>query len=367
MQADVYLLGYYGMRNQGDNALMHAAYWGVEHFLSAQRINISTPSPIDSLQIHNDATLVTEQRFRGHNRILHYLHGLQSKQIVIGGGSVFHSAQDIDIKRHLNALCQQHQTRAVGVSLGPFANIEAEKACQKFLNTASFVGVRDMQSLQIANDIAPTANVKLTFDLAPLLLKSEHFQTVNTKAIRNGIAVCLNPVERLKGDIKTENARLDTIAAALIELYRQTAEPVVFIDFNGHETFGDAAVHLHVMNKLFGKVPFEYYAYHDNPFSTLEILASVKGCLAMRLHASVFSYLVETPFLSLNYHKKCQGWCDQVGQTAELTMTLEQIEVDQLTKQLVRLISHQCDVPALNRRDAVTLALSNWSDEYDIH
>ena len=33
----------------------------------------------------------------------------------------------------------------------------------------------------------------------------------------------------------------------------------------------------------------------------------------MRLHASVFGFLTETPVISLNYHAKCKEWCDQTG------------------------------------------------------
>jgi len=371
MRSDVYLMGYYGMKNQGDNALMHAAYWGAQHFLNAQQISISCPESIHSLQIHSDPTLVGQQSFIGQNRLLHYYQGLQSKQILIGGGSVFHTAQDINIKRHLMGLCQEKTARAVGVSLGPFVDSAAEKSCQKFLNDAEFVGVRDVHSLNVANHLAPNANVKLTFDLAPLLLMQHEkclpLQLNASAEDKHGIGVCLNPVERLTGDLTTELERIDAIAAALIRVFKETGETIKIIDFNGHKKFGDAQVHRYLIEKLKGKVLLEYYAYQDNPFETLEVLSSLKLTLAMRLHASIFSYLVDTPFISLNYHPKCKGWCDQIGQDESMSLSLDTLDAQFLSDRLLKQLNQPFDLPKLNKRDAVTLSLANWSNDYECH
>ena len=73
----------------------------------------------------------------------------------------------------------------MGVGIGPFESHEAEKVCAKFLNECGFIGVRDPQSLVIAQTIAPNANVKLTFDLSPLMLCHQTKRLVDIE--RNGI------------------------------------------------------------------------------------------------------------------------------------------------------------------------------------
>ena len=358
---DAHLVGYYGMKNSGDDALLAATLWGAQTFLDAERISASTPSDLQVFDHTFAPNLCEQQVFRGQRRFQAYQSAFFSKRLIFGGGSVLHSAQDIQVKRHMMKLSKGHEHMAVGVGIEPFTNKEAETECIRFLNECAFVSVRDHESYNIATSIAPTANITQAFDLAPLLLKHPKFKLQPTE--RMGIAVCLCPHERLKGHPEKEQQRLTEIADALITTYQQTGEPITLIDFNGHPELGDHQVNMELKSLLNKRpyVPCRIQSYDANPFRVLQRLASYKAIISMRLHGSILGYLAGTPLISLNYHNKCRGWCESIGMPSALSMELCDIEHDALACRMINGLSHGFERPKLPRSSAINLALTNWS------
>ena len=157
---DAYIVGYYGMQNSGDDALMYATAWAAKHIIGCENTKVGLYGNYTrETQSDHQLSLKFNQKFPGQNRLLHYKTALQSKRIIFGGGSVLHSETDINLKRQLMSLSNPKKSLAVGVSIGPFHSVSAEKSCAKFLNECGYVGVRDNESLEIANRIAPKANV----------------------------------------------------------------------------------------------------------------------------------------------------------------------------------------------------------------
>lgn len=354
-----YLNGYYGMLNSGDDALMQATAWGAEKFLGAKDFLISTPRPItlaDNKKVA--ATLTSKQIVKGENRIRQYFASAKSNQIVFGGGSVLHNSHDINQKRHFIKLSNKNNALALGVGLGPFANSDAEQACAKFLLECEYVGVRDKASFDMAKSLAPEANVALTFDLAPLLLLNEKasFSTED----RSGVCFCLCPSERLKNNLAAENARLQQIANAIISVYRQTGEPITMLDFNGHASLGDEQVHRALMALLPSNIPVKHVAYNPNPLQVMQLLAGFKCVVGMRLHASILAYLVNTPVVSLNYHSKCKGWCEQIGLAEHLQFDTGDIDAAQLAGAICLGLSTGFTAPTLPVENAIAKSLKNW-------
>jgi polysaccharide pyruvyl transferase WcaK-like protein len=364
---DAYLVGYYGMRNSGDDALMHATAWGAKHILDCNSLKIASHSNYQHQALGSyQANLPKRQRFPGQNRLTRYSHALHSKRIIFGGGSVLHSESDINLKRHLMALSGSKNSLALGVSLGPFKSLSAEKACAQFLNECAFSGLRDQHSLQIARDIAPNANSKLTFDLAPLILCSAGLKPAQN--VRNGIAfslcqVAIDPMGKI--DNQAETRRLAEFCQLISKLYENTGEAITLLEFNGHSLFGDWQVNHPIVTRLQQSVPITIKPYNPDPIAVLQDLSTYKALVSMRLHGSILAYLVNTPVLSLNYHQKCRGWCQQVGMPFELQYDLKQLEVDKLVCQIEQGLTDGFAQPSLAVQDAIKCALTNWSFEHD--
>jgi hypothetical protein len=216
------------------------------------------------------------------------------------------------------SLANTKKSLAVGVGIGPFNSVAAEKSCAKFLNECGYVGVRDNASLDIAQTIAPNANVHKTFDLAPLLLCSNKGKThVNE---RKGIALtlCSVAVDAMgKTNKFEEEKRVQQFIQLITQLYQKTGEPITLIEFNGHSVLGDWKINNNIVARLDKSIPVSIKKYDPNPIALLNNLSGYKAIVSMRLHGSILGYLAKTPVLSINYHSKCNGWCDEVGMPAD--------------------------------------------------
>ncbi|WP_045857211.1 polysaccharide pyruvyl transferase family protein [Teredinibacter purpureus] len=359
MRKNTYLCGYYGMNNTGDDALMLATAWGAQQHLGAQHFILNSPQTLKMPGFPAlPAQLNSNQRFRGENRFRQYACALRSRRVIFGGGSVLHNSHDIGIKRHLIRLSGKKSALALGVGLGPFRDTGAEKVCAKFLHECQFVGVRDQHSFDIAQAIAPTANVKITFDLAPLITQHPLYSPAHTK--RRNIAICLCPHERLSGNWAAEKKRLNELAQTIIDVHQHTGRHVTLLDFNGHPSLGDNRVHQELQQLVPGNIINNHIGYNTNPLDVLTLLSQFELVLAMRLHAAVFAFLANTPILSLNYHSKCVGWCEQIKLAQSMQVDSGNIHAANLTPIIINGLNDGFVQPERPIKDAVEAAMKNW-------
>ena len=308
-------------------------------------------------------SLKFNQLFPGQNRLLQYKTALQSKRIIFGGGSVLHSATDINQKRHLMSLANPQKSLAVGVGIGPFNSTAAEVACSKFLNECGYVGVRDMDSYTIARSLSPEGNIHKTFDLAPLLLNANADEQAS-KNERSGIALtlCSVAVDAMgKVNIEKEEARVNQIVQLIHTLYAKTGEPITLIEFNGHSELGDWKINNNIIKKVDKSIPVTIKTYNPNPIAVMNDLSTYKSILSMRLHGSILGYLSNTPVLSINYHKKCNGWCEDINMPQEYQIDLFNLDIENIVKNIVNGISKGFKKPTLSIEHALQNSLSNWS------
>lgn len=353
-----YLVGYYGMKNTGDDALLTACTHWSKEYLGSQEVIVNTPLDMEiPFHGHTHSILEEKQRFPAQNRFRQYKAAYASNQIVFGGGSVLQNQRDIDLKRDLITLSGNHQSVALGIGIGPFENTKAEKSCAHLLNTLDYVGVRDQISYDIAKSIAPWANVDYTFDLAPSLLPliKDNLQ----HKTRKGIAVCLCPHEELKGRPVSQIKRHKEIAEALRRVYALTGEPITFVDFNGHDELGDHAVHQEVALLMRG-VPHEIISYNANPLATLNKMSEFKVVLSMRLHASIFAFLMDTPVISMDYHQKCAAWCEQIGMPSQYHFPTDETNRESLSETLFAGLELGFERNTLSVNNAIQRSMNNW-------
>jgi polysaccharide pyruvyl transferase WcaK-like protein len=360
----VLLSGYYGMHNTGDDALLAVAAWGVRQFLAPDRIFVNVACPPEFKGAEYLTPIYSpEQRFKYENRLRGYGAALISKSVVYGGGSLFHTSSGIRSNINQLRLAGKGPHYAVGVGLGPFRTGEDERTCAEFLRRLEFIGLRDQESFDIAQSIAPGVRSEKTFDLAPLLLRAVGLSIDNPGFTdgRKGIGFSLCDYERfLHGDVSREAARRDKLIDALRLLDPAAFEELVFIDFNGHPFYGDGKLHEEIAGQLGNRFKIRHVPYCPNPIKMLREIASLRIIVAMRLHAAVFGYLAQTPTIMLSYHPKCDGWASDIGLPQEYVF--DSVEFD--PEQLVQCISNTLSKPEqgikLPVAEAERMALKNW-------
>ncbi len=357
---DALLVGYYGMTNTGDDMLMAATAEGASDIYGAHKLAATCPAGSEVAKWLNCTPVQgVRQWVKGQGRFEKYIGAIRSKHILIGGGSVFHTAKDISQKRHYLKLAGKGEHRAVGVGLGPFVDRAAERQCAAFLNEVDFTGVRDDASLEIAKAIAPNANVHKTFDLAPGMVHREVFKNAIADCVENAIGVALCPRERLMRDQALEAERLDKLAYSLRAWHEEFGSEIRLIDLNGNPELGDAQVHEDLATRLKG-LPVKHLSYNANPYECVHEISKLKLLVAMRLHASVFAYLTQVPLLSLNYHRKCDNWCDDIGMSDDYFFDAGGFSESTMQQRGSQIMRGEYRAPSLAVTEANRLSLTNW-------
>lgn len=357
MNNSTLLYGYYGMKNSGDDALLLSTAWSAKEFLGSSSLCASSYSDFNLPVLGKVTKNLTEsQLFKGENRLRQYSIALNSEKLIFGGGSVLHNSHDIKLK---NQLCNlsKNAPLALGVGIGPFKDKDASKHCRKFLERCEFVGVRDQKSYNLAQEIAPDANVELTFDLAPLLLLNPELKLSNPK--REGICICLCPHESLSGELEKENKRILWLASTLRPLISAGLK-VTLLNFNGHSVFGDNGIHQRLLNLLGPEAGLvKVIPYQSNPLKVLEALEHFELVLSMRLHGSILAYMANTPFISINYHDKCAEWCKTAGVRGEFQFDCNAEDQAALKQAIERSLEGK-NQTSLSIHKAVSQSLLNW-------
>lgn len=356
-----YIVGYYGMQNTGDDALLAATIQGVKSFFGHSRILVSSNAETvtfdDSVDV---ARLHSTPRFPGQNRLIHYTNAVRSKQVVFGGGSVLHSARDLDLKRHLIALSAEKKGYALGVGIEAFKTLQDEKACTRFLNACELVATRDKASYDLATSIAPSANIIEAFDLAPMIVANS---SLTTSVPRNGVAINLCPlVTDAMGsrDIACEQKLIEALAKAVQLLWYQTKEDVTLISFNGHNVHGDDGLLARLKQAIGHRVPVRFVGYNPNPFNALSLMREFEVVVGMRLHCNVFAYLTNTPSVSLHYHPKSEAWSHQIGVPEKYRLNAFSCSARAILNAILAILDSDDRTASLPVELAVQKAQLNW-------
>ncbi len=390
------LVGYYGKKNLGDDALLLASAWANQHILNNQQLTCTASDVIDLPGFKQQKpTLAAEQKFSGHNRLLQYKLAWQSEQVILGGGSVLHSAHDLNIKRLMLKLSSKHssnavpekQHMAVGVGIEGFSDHKAKQACQHFLNECPFVGLRDEQSYQRAKQLAPKANIARTFDLAPALLchpaliadkkqRDNHLSLSGSEQQqRSGIAInlCSVPTDSL-GNINqaAEQQRVLQYANLICKLLDTTEQQITLISLNAepmlnNNRLNDDSLLEKVKDCVAAKTaaPFlmnrlHLLKYQPDPIHLIRTLSSFQVVIAMRLHAAILSYIINTPVIAINYHHKCSSWCAQIGLPMRYRMSADNADTDKLYGTIIAGLKYGFKPPLLPVKSALQQSLKNW-------
>ncbi|HFF3743375.1 polysaccharide pyruvyl transferase family protein [Bacillus cereus] len=357
----VFLSGYYGEKNTGDDALLNCALWGCYSFLKPDSINVTT-FPFTHNEFSFNSIFSKEESVRNKNLINLYYYAITAQYIVFGGGSVFHSTDKMTQNIDLMDLCRSDKAIALGVSFGPFRDSGAETACKKLLERFKYIGCRDSASFQLVQSLAPHVKVEKTFDLAPLLFralgeKNTYLNNRNRKGL--GLALC-HYEQYINGDISIEKRRIKKIINVLNQLSSYDIEEIILIDFNGHPIFGDSNIHKEIIQNLKVSIPIKHVPYHQDPLNALKKIANLKCLIGMRLHSSIFGYITNTPTIIFSYHPKCIGWAEQVKASKDFIINSQQFEEEELLTCINNIFNSGYKNPKLSIEQAEKLALRNW-------
>jgi len=340
--------GYYGMSNFGDDLFGLVCAKGATKFWPHSKARLLS-TYIDG----SDAEFTIPSWF---NRDLYASTGLfgagsrlmfalceagRSQMFILGGGSVL-SSQSSGVRNLIYKTSHITKLRfaAVGISIGPFANLAEEKRAKEFLSSFEYISVRDSVSYQLAKSFSLDCPVVMAGDLAGLMpvLFDTKKECVKYTRPTLGVSLC-NYESIIGGDKRLEVERNQALIDAVINAAKRFGARVEVFSLNNHQQFGDDILAQSICSRL-SKECIEFKLNRHIELGVREVWKRIACCdafISVRLHGAIAAYQNDVPFALVEYHKKCGDFLDDIGQSTDLRLSGTVTDSESIEKVLERL------------------------------
>ena len=345
-KSNILFNGYYGHLNTGDDAFIEVSSWGARKYWNIDNNRFlvkNTNMPITQTETAGFPFTIPKTYLLQQKLLLS-----NSKYFISAGGSTFQSALLPNNIKSLALIRKQKggnlKVGAIGVSIGPFKNLEDEKAIKQYLKHIDFLAVRDESSFDFVKSIdLPYAPIN-AFDLAALL--PEIYGINKPSIIRKkkiiGISVC--PVESISDvkNIQKELIRNNQIVELVKKLDSLDDLHFKFLVINGHPLLGDLDL---TKKTIEGAKPksFEIVHYQKETKVMWDHISSCDFVISSRLHAAIFACFSNTPFMLNEYHKKCTDFLETIGYQEELRLYNTDYDIKDTAHNILNIINYHSD------------------------
>jgi polysaccharide pyruvyl transferase CsaB len=331
-QRAIGVLGSYGGRNVGDEAILTCVLGRLQELRPSARIVLFTRDAEHSERYHGIAETMTWEG-ASKDSIIESVAGLDL--LILGGGGVLY---DREARRYLQ-LVEVAQDRGIAtfgfaVGAGPLQDPEDRAIVQTTLNRMTDLVVRDQESKLVLEDVGVDREITVAADPA-LLLPREEF--THDMLMREGIPTDVRLVAmsvREPGraaehlDERSYHALLAQVADFLV---RRLDAHVVFIPMERQDIAQSHAVLAQMGTPDRGRVLNGDY----KPSQLVGFMDHIDLAVGMRLHFLIFAALAAVPFLPLPYAGKVFDFAQATGAPTLTSVTGDQAglllaEVDRL-------------------------------------
>lgn len=316
------VVGYYGMRNVGDNAFCVvvdwalAKYWGTEEPVFAAPPLVDLPASragmsqalFDSLDpVRRAGKLLTKASLLGGSTML-----------LFGGGSVFRDMGPLSEKKLFSAWSRVsgRPIAAVGVSVGPFVSSAAQHRLAEVFRRVEYVAVRDAASVDRLRELGYQGILVPAGDLAGLL--PEALGDVAPARVGDASGRARLGVTLLGSDTDLpemeQRRREETLIAGIRSFVDAEPVDVTILVFNTHPLRGDIGPSGRLRAALEGRCNLRTVSADEGVRAVWSEMRACDAGLHMRMHGGIFSYVAGVPFALVPYHRKCADFLKEIGQ-----------------------------------------------------
>lgn len=320
---NILFLGTHGQYNWGDELLLETFLHNFRPHAHSFYVNTYDRADTEKLFAHHDITTfhTTSQRFR----LLRHL--LQCDIVMFGGGSIvkelnpdyggarYGTLNTLNLLTKFAASLPGKKIIFSNIGVGPLKTAKGKQLAKRILNRGDLVSLRDVNSIQLAQEIGVEVDYEQVPD-AVFSLSREYFglpknpeqRTISSPKHLHKIALnlCRNISNNANWDHFVEN--LITSLSLLLE--KNPTLEIIGLPMQYDVAVNDDAREIeHVFNVLRPAFPRANFVLRK-PESTREIVAvleEVDLVVAERLHLLILSTVIQKPFVGLEYNTKVTG------------------------------------------------------------
>lgn len=284
----LFVLGFYGQNNFGDDLFCYVIISSLEKYNKVKFVGV-TQSLFEEnsfFPISVNRIFITQNNLIGklYRIFLNIVSVIVANKILYGGGSVFGkyaSYKQRSLVINLAKLLNK-KVYALGVSIGPFDNLEQERKFLKLISNLDAIWVRDKKSENYLSkyNIPYVSHGDMVFALRNKL--------GSKKTQKNLMIIAVH-----------ELAYIDDIVKIINQHLNKKGE-VLFISLDPESK--------RVANNLREKIRDQnlaYIIYSNNLIEIIELFKTAEFVVTSKLHGAIISYVLNIPFYLYEYQDKC--------------------------------------------------------------
>ena len=312
---DILLLGYYGFKNSGDDALLLSIIQQLKKTDSSLSLGVLSYNPEETkTQFGIDAV--------DRNNIFAVIKAIMSsKMLLVGGGTLIQdstSTKSLIYYLSVIKIAQLFNKKVMlyANGIGPVKE-ENRKITKKILNKVDIITLREEMSLDELKKIGVdkpkiyvTADSVFGIDYDKKICKRREYQLVS---VRNHNRLC--------------KSFCSDIARLCDQMYEKYNISTVFIPF---QKKNDTEITEKIRSLM--KSESEMFDTECEFSELMALMENARLCVGMRLHSLIYSVISKVPCVGLVYDQKVKAFMDYIGQKNYLDA--HTLEYDDLLKKV---------------------------------
>ncbi len=341
MCQNILIIGHYGMKNTGDDAMLMGIINGIfnEFPKSIVRI-ISTSMTANFNNFMCNKMLNRSHLFHYESRISFLFSSLiRSDLVILGGGTHFHDY--MKNRRYLKVLIGycvffklakilKKKLAYIGIGIGPIETRWGRALIKFALSCADLIAVRDKYSFNLAKSLGVKKKIVLGFDPAILINKDSSYLYSKSSEIIKILGISILPFFKMyKNDPNKDKEVLINLSKAIdLWLSNDPRREVKIFVFHGPSRNDDQRFSEELLKMIRFKRNIRITEYQTDPMNMLKAVAECDIFVAMRLHAIMFAFMARKPILVLSYHPKCKYLAEEIGLSSNAIISINDIIKD---------------------------------------
>ena len=346
-QNDVLISGYYGFKNNGDDALLSAIIDNLHAVMPEMKVCVLSYRPKETKAVYHVESVNRFNIFQ----ILHAMKG--AKLLINGGGSLMQDAtstQSLLYYLSIMQLARRHHMKSMlyANGIGPLIRNGNRRRAAKMLHQLDLITLRDPYSSEELKNLGVYRDdIVLTADPAFNIVPASEAETIKILSAF-GLTKTTGLIGIAIRHWKAHSADFEQIIAKTADYLHETLGLTpVFINMQ-------FPVDVKISRSIMQKMRTKAYMIDQSLTETqmLGIISKMDLILGERLHTLIYAAVVSVAFVGIVYDPKIKWFMDYIGQSSY-------VDLDQLSfKTLIREI-RSC----LDNRDFIHAHLQEKSEE----
>lgn len=305
---EILISGYYGFKNSGDDALLHAIISDLKNTAPDKKAVVLSKNPEETKTIYNVHAISRTNPFA----IIYHL--LKAKLLISGGGTLIQDATSTkSLIYYLSVimLSKVFNTKVMlyANGIGPVIQDKNKLITKKILNKTDCITLRDEKSFEVLTSLGVTnPDIKITAD--PVFLIQPENASKGTKLLKSyGVPENVKILGISVRDWKKSDPDFEQkLAFSIDEICKTHGLFPVFLPLQPKDN--------QVSKKISGLLNTKSVILHEH-LSIGDMLAVISNfhlAIGMRLHMLIYAAKCAVPIVGICYDPKISGFMDYAKQ-----------------------------------------------------